>query len=119
MTIYLDDDSTSHALQRQLLEAGHELVLPQQVSLSGSSDPEHLSYAVTHQLPLLTRNYKDFRHLHNLIQACGGHHHGIFVIRKDNDTRDMKPHQVAISIAKLQTAHSTCADLYIILNHWR
>lgn len=119
MIIYLDDDSTSYALQQQLLQAGHELVLPVQVNLSGHTDPEHLTYAITHQMPLLTRNYQDFRYLHNLIQSSGGHHPGILVIRKDNDSRDMKPHHVVTALAKLQTVHPTSIDQYVILNHWR
>lgn len=119
MIIYLDDDSTSYALQQQLILAGHLLVLPAQVGLSGHSDPEHLTYAITHQLPLLTRNYQDFRQLHNLIQTSGGNHPGILVVRKDNDSRDMKPYQVVSALTKMQTAHATCTDQYLILNHWR
>ena len=119
MKIYLDDDSTGYLLQRQLIQAGYDLVLPVQVGLSGHSDPEHLTYAIDHQVPLLTGNHKDFRILHDLIQACGGHHPGILVIRKDNDSRDMKPHHVVAALTKMVFAHPTCIDQYIILNHWR
>jgi hypothetical protein len=28
---------------------------------------------------------KDFSFLHELVLACGGHHHGVWIVRKDND----------------------------------
>lgn len=119
MRIYLDDDSTSHALQHQLTKAGHELVLPVSVGLAGKADPEHLAYAIRHQLALLTSNYDDYYQLHILVQVSGGHHSGILIIRQDNDTRDMKPHQVVSALTKMQTAQASCIDQYLILNHWR
>ena len=119
MTVYLDDDSIAHELQRQLLNAGHQLVLPAHFGLSGHDDVEHMIYTVAHHLPILTRNFGDFLQLHNLVQACGGHHPGILVVRRDDDYRDMKPHQIVIALTKMNRAHPTCTDLYVILNHWR
>jgi hypothetical protein len=36
---------------------------------------------------LLTRNYDDFAELHDVVQAAHGTHHGILVVRLDNDPR--------------------------------
>src|SRR6266850_1851515 len=44
------------------------------------------------QSVVLTRDYEDFKLLHDLVLLARGHHPGILVVRRDNDpTRDMSP----------------------------
>jgi predicted nuclease of predicted toxin-antitoxin system len=105
MNLYLDDDSAKASLARLLRSAGHQVVLPTDAGLAGVSDPRHLMYAVGQNLVLLTRNHDDFEDLHALLQASGGTHPGLLVVRLDNDpSRDMKDRDVARAIANLERA---------------
>jgi hypothetical protein len=50
----------------------------------------------------------------------GGHHPGIFVVRKDNNPkRDLDERAIVRAIAKLAAAGVAISDQFIILNHWR
>jgi hypothetical protein len=85
MNLYLDDDMAKGALVARLRAAGHQVVVPADVTLSGAWDPRHLLHAVEHLLALVSRNHDDFKDLHLLIQASAGRHAGIVVVRADND----------------------------------
>jgi predicted nuclease of predicted toxin-antitoxin system len=120
MNLYLDDDSAKALLATLLRKVGHRVVVPADVGLRGAEDAEHLLHAVQNDLILITRNHDDFRMLHLLVQATGGRHRGIFVIRRDNDpTRDMKDRDVVRSIANLEAAGVPIANELHILNHWQ
>ena len=120
MNLYLDDDSAKALLAALLQKGGHRVVVPADVGLRGADDAEHLLHAVQNDLILITRNHNDFRILHLLVQATGGQHKGIFVIRRDNDpTRDMKDRDAVRSIANLDAAGVPILNELHILNHWR
>jgi hypothetical protein len=79
-----------------------------------------LAHAIQHGLCLLTANHKDFDDLHMLIQAAGGKHAGILIVRYDNDVgRDMKSKDVVIAVGKLERSGLEVANQTHILNHWR
>jgi hypothetical protein len=120
MRLYLDDDSANPLQARLLRYAGHDVVFPRDVGLSGEPDSVHLTHAIRDTRVLLTKNYADFERLHNLIAAAQGHHAGILVVRQDNDPkRDLSPRGIVRAIAKLEAAGVPIADSYHILNHWR
>src|SRR5688572_15808971 len=120
MKLYLDDDSAKPALATRLRTAGHQVVQPSNVGISGVSDPRHLLYAVQNDLVLLTRNHDDFEDLHSLVQGTGGQHPGIVVVRYDNDpSREMKDADIVRAIAKLEGAGVPIRSEFQILNHWR
>jgi len=120
MNLYLDDDSAKTLLAKFLQKAGHSVVVPLGVGLSGADDVEHLIYAVQQNLIVTTRNHKDFRLLHSLVQASGGRHPGIFVVRRDNDpTRDMKDREIVRAIANLEAAGVPLVNGLHVLNQWR
>src|SRR5262249_53499792 len=99
MNLYLDDDSAKALLATLLRNAGHGVVVPLSVGLSGADDPEHLLHAVQQSLVLLTHNHDDFRILHLLVQATRGTHPGILVVRRDNDpSRDMKDRDISVQL---------------------
>jgi hypothetical protein len=55
-----------------------------------------------------------------LIQAAGGKHAGILIVRYDNDVgRDMKSKDVVIAVGKLERSGLEVANQTHILNHWR
>jgi predicted nuclease of predicted toxin-antitoxin system len=120
MKLYLDDDSASPLLAQLLQQASHDVRLPAEFGLVGQNDPVHLTKAVQEGRVLLSHNHDDFEELHNLVIAVGGHHPGIFVVRKDNNPkRDLTVRGSVRAIEKLLAAQVPIADQFIILNHWR
>ena len=72
------------------------------------------------RLILVSRNHDDFRDLHLLVQATKGQHHGILIVRADNDPRrDMRDGDLIRALANLGQACVPVANEFHILNHWR
>jgi hypothetical protein len=120
MNLYLDDDSASFQQSQLLAKAGHDVQRPADVGLVGVLDAVHLAHAVKQQRVCLTRNYRDFKALHDLVLAAQGHHPGLLIIRSEKDPKKkMKPHEVVRAIANLEAAKVPTADDCITLNHYR
>jgi hypothetical protein len=120
MKFYLDDDSAKASLVKLLHKAGHQVAIPADAGLAAMSDARHLLYTVQKDFVLVTRNHDDFEDLHLLLQAAGGQHAGLLVVRLDNDpSRDMKDRDIVRAIANLEGAGVTVANDLHILNHWR
>jgi hypothetical protein len=120
MRLHLDDDSADPLLAQLLQNAGHDVELPQVVGLSGEPDSVHLTHAISEARVLLTKNYRDFEYLHNLVVVAQEHHPGILVVRQDNDPkRDLTPRGIVRAIAKLEAAAVPIPEGYHVLNHWR
>lgn len=120
MRLYLDDNLTDRRVVAQLHRAGHTVVLPADIGHAGASDAHHFAQAIRHTAVLLTRNYKDFIALHDLIRTAGGHHPGLLWVYLENDpTRDMTPRSMAVAIARLAAATVPLGDHVYVLNHWR
>ena len=77
MRLYLDDNITDRRVVAQLQRVGHMVVLPAEAGHAGASDAQHFTQAIHRTATLLTRNYKDFIDLHDLILAAGGSHPGL------------------------------------------
>ncbi len=89
MRLYIDDDSVDPGLIRLLRRDGHDVLIPADVGLVGSSDQAHLAHAIRDQRAVLTRNYDDFEALHDLVvSAAKGHHAGVLVVRYDYNPRN-------------------------------
>ena len=120
MRLYLDDDTADRRLMALLTYAGHVVVVPAGVHLSGAPDTRHFIYAMQHSLILVTRNHDDFLDLHEVVQTAHGTHPGILIIRFDNDpTRDMTPRYIVTAIARLISTGVPLENQVYILNHWR
>jgi predicted nuclease of predicted toxin-antitoxin system len=120
MNLYLDDDTADRRLAALLSHAGHRVVMPASVHLSGASDARHFIHAMQHGLILVTRNHDDFLDLHEVVQVAHGTHPGILIIRFDNDpTRDMTLHHTVTALAHLASAGVPFVNQVYILNHWR
>ena len=120
MNLYLDDDSAKGKLVTFLRQAGHQVFIPVECETIGTSDARHFEYATRNGLVLLTRNYGDFAELHDVVQAAHGTHHGILVIRSENDARrDMTDRSIVNAIGKLESANIPLANQIHVLNHWR
>jgi hypothetical protein len=67
-----------------------------------------------------TRNYDDFKLLHDLVLSSGGHHPGILVVRRDNNpSRDMSNRAIVQAVSRVSNSVATFEDSFHILNHWR
>src|SRR6266446_3873255 len=105
MKLYLDDDSAGALLVRLLIKAGHDVLIPADAGLTGDDDPVHLAHAIQADRVLLSHNHPDFWNLHNLIMISQGHHSGILIVRRDNDThRDLKPRGIVRALGNLLAA---------------
>ncbi len=72
MKIYLDDDIVSLLLAQFLRNAGHDVLLPADAGLAGADDAVHLTRAIAEDRVTLTRNYRDYENLHNLLMQAQG-----------------------------------------------
>ena len=121
MRLYLDDDSVDPVLIRLLRRDGHDVQVPADVGLIGSSDQVHLAHAIRGQRALLSRNYRDFESLHDLvIFAANGHHDGILLVRFDRNPRNnLSAGDIARAVRNLEAAGVVVHDSYFELNHWQ
>jgi len=120
MNLYLDDNINKSRLADRLRRAGHQVVLPATVGLSGAIDSRHFLHAIEQQLVLVTRDHYDFFVLHRVVRAAQGQHPGILAVRADNDPRrDMKDGDVVRALDNLERARVPVANEFHILNHWR
>jgi Domain of unknown function (DUF5615) len=120
MRIALDDDSASRQLFAALRKGGHDVSTPSDLGIAGAPDTVHLTRAIEGARVLLTRNSRDFKLLHDLVQASGGSHHGIMLVHLDNDpSRDLTPRGIALAVSKLEASGIPLSDELHVLNHWR
>ena len=120
MKLYVDEDTAERLLVKLLRNAGHDVVIPADIALSGESDAVQLTQAIRDSRACLTKNCDDFQELHDLVLQSGGNHFGVLVIRQVNDpTHDLSPKGVVTAIRKLETANVPIANQFIELNHWR
>ncbi|REJ70999.1 MAG: hypothetical protein DWQ29_24495 [Planctomycetota bacterium] len=120
MNLYLDDDPSDRRLIALLQRAGHTVVTPQQAGHPGLPDARHLIYCCQNDLTLLSRNHDDFFDLHLVVEAAGGSHRGILIIRLDNDpTRDMTPKGIVTALGRLEASGIPVARQFLIVNQWR
>jgi predicted nuclease of predicted toxin-antitoxin system len=121
MRLYVDDDSVDPSLIRLLRRDGHDVQLPADVGLAGSTDQVHLAHAIRDRRAILTRNYRDFESLHDLVtSAANGHHAGILVVRYDSNPRNnMSSGDITRAVRNLEKAGVSIADSYHELNHWQ
>ena len=119
MRLYIDDDCVDPSLVRLLRRDGHDVQLPADVGLVGISD--QIAHAIRDRRAVLTKNYRDFEALHDLVVfAARGHHEGILVVRYDNNPRNnMSPGDIARAARNLEKAGVAIADSYHELNHWQ
>jgi Domain of unknown function (DUF5615) len=120
MMLYLDDDIAAVALIQALRQAGHDVRTPAEAGLVGVKDPVHFRQAIREGRSLLSRNYDDFKKLHDLVGEVQGRHSGVLMVRNDGPKRrNMKSHDIVRALRKLEDAGVPIADEYIILNHWQ
>ena len=72
LNIYLDDCAYAKALVQLLRAAGHRVVTPIEAGISGKADAEHLQFAASQGLVLLTKNPDDFAQLHEASSEHAG-----------------------------------------------
>jgi predicted nuclease of predicted toxin-antitoxin system len=120
MRIYLDDDLDSNRLIDLLRLAGHEVISPRAVGTRGVADQEHLQYAFSHGLVLLTANAEDFIDLHEKWMAQQKDHAGILIVyRENNPFRDLTLQEIVQSVTHIEQSDITLNNSFQNLNFWR
>ncbi len=120
MKIYLDENRASDMWAGLLSYQGHDVIRPASLGLLGASDAVQLEQAIREKLVVITADNGDFSELHNLIQTAAGAHHGILLVRYDNDARrDMKEKHFAVAVGNVVKSGITLKNQLIVLNHWR
>jgi len=118
--LYLDDDTCAALLVRLLRKAGHDVMIPADIRMSGRHDAEHLLRCVREGRVFLTKNYFDFLPIHDLVVGRSGRHTGIIVIREERDRRkNMTFKGIVTAIGKVEQAYSDFGNELITLNDWR
>ena len=83
MMLYIDDDTIDSALILALRQTGRDVRTPAEAGLSRAKDPVHFKQAIHEGRLLLSRNYDDFKKLHELVVEAQGRHPGVLVIRSE------------------------------------
>jgi hypothetical protein len=118
--LYLDDDTCAALLVALFRKAGHDVVIPADIGMSGSHDAEHLLRSLRDGRVFMSYNYRDFKPIHELVVGSGGSHAGIVLIRRENDSRkNMTNKNIIAAIARVELAYADLTDELIILNDWR
>lgn len=120
MKIYLDDDLDSNLLIGFLKHLGHAPVSPRSVKTRGATDGQHLTYAASNGLVLLSANAVDFLKLHEDWKALDQSHHGILIVYRENDpSRDMSFKEIAAAVTRIQESGIILMNTIQNLNFWR
>lgn len=120
MRIYLDEDIASALLTRLLRRAGHDVLLPADLGLTGKPDAVVLRQTIHEDRVLLSRNYRDFENLHLLVLEAQGRHPGIFVERFDDaPTHNMTPKEIVRAVGNIEASGISLVNEYQILNLWQ
>jgi len=120
MKILIDENLSSVRLASRLQNQGHHPVLASDVGLLSVPDPRVLIFAVSQDLPVVTRDSDDFEALHDLVMVVGGHHPGILIVRFDDDPRNnLTERGIATAVSKLESSGVPTRDGIHVLNHWR
>ncbi len=105
MRLLLDENMSDRRLATRLQAQGHDPVLASIVGLLSVTDPRVLIWAITQAVPVVTRDFKDFTDLHDLIMTDGGHHLEILVVWFDNDLRhSLTDRGIATAMSKLESS---------------
>jgi hypothetical protein len=75
--LYLDEDSSAHALVRALRDKGFEVETASEAGMLYQSDENQLEYAAAATSALFSFNRADFYRLHTEWLSIGRHHSGI------------------------------------------
>lgn len=118
LRIYLDDCAFSHRLRQLLLQAGHSVQVPADVSppLTGARDEAHFVHVRATGSLLFTYNPQDFLQLHKQFPK----HPGILAVYQDNNPeKDMSYVEIVQAIHNLEQLQVELNDEFWILNRFR
>lgn len=79
LRLYLDEDSSSHALAHNLRLRGIDVLTVLEAGRSGQSDDEQLEFATAQGRVIYSCNKGDFQRLHTTYLSQGRNHAGIIL----------------------------------------
>jgi predicted nuclease of predicted toxin-antitoxin system len=118
LALYLDDCAASKRLAELLRGAGHTVVVPADIGLTGVDDDVHFAHARSQDRIVVTKNPADFIALH----SDSSEHPGMFLIYQDNDpARDVSDQEIVLAIANLEATfgQTPLSNQFHVLNQWR
>lgn len=80
LALYLDEDSQQGALLQALRLRGFDCLTVNEARTRSTSDGEHLRFAAEQGRILVSRNVRDFQHLHSEAMRAGTGHAGIILV---------------------------------------
>jgi len=81
VSVYIDEDINAQ-LASTLRDRGYNAVAAREIGHMSMADPDHLAYAVEHQMMLLTSNRDDFIGLAHEWAAASKTHFGIVIAQQ-------------------------------------
>ena len=81
-----------------------------------------MQYAMVNACALLTFNYGDFEELHYQVLAQGRTHHGVLIVRREDDAeqhKNMRPADIVRAISNLEASGVPIAGHLHNLNAWQ
>lgn len=120
MRVYLDNNLDSNELLGLLQQSGHDAVSPRTVGTPGIADEEHLRYASSNSLVIITANALDFIELQERWQIQQQQHSGILIVFLENNPgRDMAFQEIARAVTQIEGSGIPLANRWHNLNFWR
>ena len=114
MDFYPDENSSEYALIGSMLRLGLRVVTAFEAGLGGRPDREHLEFALSRHLVLITADVKDFTRIHGDWMATGRHHAGIVIRRQQ-----APPGITARELRRLQRSGDLSDQICWLPTAWR
>jgi hypothetical protein len=103
-----------------LKQEGFEVISPRSEGMRGKHDLEHISFATSLGIPILSFNSHEFRVFHENLMADSKAHSGILVVhRYNNPKKDMGLRQIAKAIKNIIALKLPIPNHFYDLNEFK
>jgi predicted nuclease of predicted toxin-antitoxin system len=115
LRLLVDEDTQAKRLVKLLREAAHDVLTVEEAGLEAHPDTQILEHARRQNRIVLTRNFEDFRALHEV----GPQHPGICAMYEDRDAaKNMTRPAIARALANPEASGLELAGQFVALNAW-
>jgi predicted nuclease of predicted toxin-antitoxin system len=115
LRLLIDEDTQAKLFVTLLKQAGHDVIIVNEVNLMGQKDSVILNFARQNNRLLITQNCDDYEALHQTNPI----HPGILAVYNNtNPSKNMSFSAMVKAISNLEAASIPLANQFISLNHW-
>ncbi len=115
LKLLIDEDSQAKKLVKLLKQASHNVVIVNDIGLTGKPDSLVLDFARQEDRIVLTHNCYDFELLHQENPS----HPGILAVYRDkNSSKNMNFKEIVKAISNLESSLIPLRNQFITLNYW-